>query len=969
MSSDQRGDAVQQRSDALERVSDGVVALDRQLRYTYANTRATELLDTDLDSLLGEHIWEAFPNAEGTKAQTAIDRAVETGQMTSFERYNERLENWWKVTVHPDDTGMTIVFRDITAQKQRLYELERTETLFNNTQDGLIIVDVEDGGDTFRIDRVNPAYETVSGASTDELQGKTIRDLATDKDRAAILEKCQECVRGREPFESEDFYSVDGGSWWETRIAPVIVDGEVTQIVGSIRNITEQKEREKELRRKTRALDNVPVGISISDPSQADNPMTYVNDAFTEITGYEQSDAIGRNCRFLQSEDTDPNQVAKLRNAVAEATPIDDVILRNERKDGTPFWNQLSIAPVRDDDGELESFVGYQKDITDRKEREKRLQTHEIVVQAMNETAFLVDADKRIQFANDAALDFADVPKSAIEGLPIDTVTEEMAAPDEDPQRFLDAVTALLEDKEPAVGKWVQEPGGTAALSLEFHLYLESTGDVYAEQRFVPVELYDGSRGVAVVSRDITKRREKDQEIQTHLVQAQKVGQVGSWYLDLDTGGLQWSDECYRIFGIEPGTPMTYDRFRATVHPDDRDTVATAWADALETGTYDIEHRIIVDGETRWVRQTAEIEFGCDGEPESGIGVYRDITERVQQTRAIREQKRRYESLFNSVSGAVVVTDPDGHITTCNPDFTALFGYDSDDVVGSHLNAITDESVDARRLLKPTDGSQSSTVLNYRKDSGQVFPGESRSAPLRTHDETIDGYVVHIVDISEAQANREQLQVLSRILRHNIKNDMTVIQGRAELLKQHGDNSMDSHVEKILEKSRTFVAMAENQHKIAESLLHDSKTVDIDLAQATRRVVSEIETRYPAVELQTELETGCRARTAPEIAEGIRELLQNAIVHSDQAAPNVAVSLECTDIMTELTVRDDGPGIPEQEWSVLTADGEIDALNHGTGLGLWFVNQVVRRSDGMLEFDTNESGGTTVTVRLPTSDS
>jgi signal transduction histidine kinase len=73
--------------------------------------------------------------------------------------------------------------------------------------------------------------------------------------------------------------------------------------------------------------------------------------------------------------------------------------------------------------------------------------------------------------------------------------------------------------------------------------------------------------------------------------------------------------------------------------------------------------------------------------------------------------------------------------------------------------------------------------------------------------------------------------------------------------------------------------------------------------------------------------------------------------------------------MTELTVRDDGPGIPEQEWNVLRADGEINPLNHGTGLGLWFVNQVVRRSNGTMSFDTNDSGGTTVTVRLPRASS
>jgi len=939
------------------------VALDDQLRYTYVNGQAGTLLGTDPESLLGERIWDAFPDTQGTVAQDAIERAVETGQVTSFKRYNEQLEKWWKVNVHPDDTGITIIFEDITAQKERLYELERTEVLFQNTQDGLFVIDVEDGGESFRVNQVNPAYEAFFRASAEELQGETIRELVNEDDSASIRERCRECVRRREPFGYEEFLSIDGGSWWETRIAPVIVDGEVVQIVGSTRIITEQKEREKELRRKTRALDNVPVGISISDPSREDNPMTYVNDAFTDITGYAEDVAIGQNCRFLQGPDTDPEQVAKIRDAVEAAEPV-DITLRNYRQDGTPFWNRLSIAPVRDENGTLESFVGFQQDITERKKRERQLRTRELVVQTMNEAAFLVDEDRRIRFANDAALGFAGVPLEAVAGHPIESITEEMAAPDEDPQRFLDAVDALLNDEQPDVGKWVQEPGGTEALSLQFRLFLESIGDVYAEQRFVPVELYDGSRGVAVVSRDITKQHEKEEEIQTHLVQAQKVGHVGSWHLDLATDELQWSDECYRIFGIEPGTPMTYGRVIETVHPEDRGEIEELWNEALESGSYDTEHRIVVDGETRWVRETAEVEFGCDGAPESGIGVVQDITERVQQTRKIRTQKQRYESLFNSVGGAIVVTDSEGHITTCNPGFTDLFGYDRSDIEGAHLRTITDDSEDVEQLLEDTDASRASLTVNYRKHSGQVFTGESRSTPLRTHNDTVRSHVVHIVDISEAQANREQLQVLSRVLRHNIKNDMNVIQGRAELIETHGQTAVLSHVEKILEKSQTFVEMAENQHRITDSLTDNSETVDVEMAPTVSSVVSDMQSRYPAVELNAELSSECLARTTPEIAEAVRELVQNAVVHSDRECPSVAISLERTDTMAELTVRDDGPGIPEQEWHVLTANGEIDALKHGTGLGLTIVADVAEAHGWAVELRESDAGGARFEFRV-----
>jgi PAS domain S-box-containing protein len=636
----------------------------------------------------------------------------------------------------------------------------------------------------------------------------------------------------------------------------------------------------------------------------------------------------------------------------------------NERKDGTQFVAKHTIAPVMDDSGAVTHFVAIYDDITERKERERRLQTHELVVQTMNEEAFLVDNQRRIRFANDAALDFVGASRAEIEGQPIGSVIEGMAAPDEEPQRFLNAIDSLLDDVEPDVGEWVRESDGTKALSLEFDFYVESIGEVYAEQRLVPVEFYDGERGVAVISRDITKRREREQEIQTHLVQAQEIGHVGSWYLNLGANERQWSDECYRIFGLEPGTPMTYERFLDMVHPEDREQVDEVWDSALKDGSYDIEHRIVVDGETRWVQETAEIEFDANGEPESGIGVVRDITDQVQRTREIRAQKRRYESLFNNVSGAIVVTDLDGHIRTCNPGFTDLFGYDSDRVRGDHLGTITGDDADVERLLETAAVSQGPRIVTYRKNSGQVFPGESRSSPLRTHDD-VTGRIIHISDVSERRRNRKQLQVLGRLLRHNVKNDMNVIMGLAERIKAHGSNVVTPHAEKILEKSRTFVGRAENQQRITELLTGRAETNRLDLVPVVKTVVSDVQQQHPDATLEADLAADCPTITTHEIKEAIRELVENAVVHSEQESPSVNIQLRCTDGITELKIRDDGPGIPEQEWKVLTEEGEINPLHHGTGLGLWFVNEVVRHSNGTLSFDGNDSRGSTVAVRLP----
>ncbi|MXR51093.1 PAS domain-containing protein [Halovenus sp. WSH3] len=118
-----------------------------------------------------------------------------------------------------------------------------------------------------------------------------------------------------------------------------------------------------------RAVDEAPIGITISDPSLPDNPMVYINEAYEELTGYDAELALGRNCRFLQGPDTEEEAVAEMREAIEDRESV-DVEVVNYREDGTPFWNHVTIAPLFDDDGNLTHYVGFQNDVTDRKEAE-----------------------------------------------------------------------------------------------------------------------------------------------------------------------------------------------------------------------------------------------------------------------------------------------------------------------------------------------------------------------------------------------------------------------------------------------------------------------------------------------------------------------------------------------------------------------------------------------------------------------
>ena len=132
------------------------------------------------------------------------------------------------------------------------------------------------------------------------------------------------------------------------------------------------------------AIASSSVGVVIADVNQPNQPLIYCNPAFESITGYSREEVIGYNCKFLQGADTDPKSIEIIREAIRSQTGC-CVVLRNYRKDGTPFWNELTISPVFNDQNQLTHFIGVQSDITEKIEVIKALRDSENNYRKLNE--------------------------------------------------------------------------------------------------------------------------------------------------------------------------------------------------------------------------------------------------------------------------------------------------------------------------------------------------------------------------------------------------------------------------------------------------------------------------------------------------------------------------------------------------------------------------------------------------------
>ena len=397
--------------------------------------------------------------------------------------------------------------RSQRAVSERNRALRSYERMVNSMQEAACIYDA-DG----RFEIVNETIAEWYDTTRAELEGQT-SELVPRIRTEGETDCFQELLDGtREQFsgEIEAEFPGHGHAVVAYQLTPLVVDGAIDGIVGVARDVTDRKEREQELLRNKRAIDEAPVGVVITDPDQADNPLIYANDRYRDLTGYSLPELLGKNCRMLQGENTDPEPVATMRDAIDTEDRV-TVELRNYRKDRTEFWNRVRIAPVRDDDGTVVNYVGFQQDITERKRREKRLEETSSRLEALFENSpdmiDVLDADGTICDVNQRFCAELGYDESEVLGHSIWEFDQTFDA--EDVRTQLSGFN--VDERRKFEGLYERRDGST--MPVEVHLLRLSL---------------DGDDRFLAISRDITERKEREQELEQQNEQLEQFASVVS---------------------------------------------------------------------------------------------------------------------------------------------------------------------------------------------------------------------------------------------------------------------------------------------------------------------------------------------------------------------------------------------------------------------------------------------------------
>jgi len=284
---------------------------------------------------------------------------------------------------------------------------ERTNSILSAVPDAIIGVDARG-----RVDMISPAVASVFGHDAAAIESVTLTEWLPGMDLVELERRTTEglYLRARKMHVArfETNARRDDGTEFPADVSLSRVEaGAGVRYTCVVRDITEQRMAYSMLNLYRRALECTANGVVISDMSLPGQPVFYANPAFQSITGYTQDEAIGRGCDFLQRGDTDQPEIGKLREAIRANLPA-TVVLRNYRKDGTLFFNELAISPVDSGDGKVCHYVGILNDVTERErsrmaiaERSARLNA----VFDLSPDGFVVfDAGRKLVYCNRAFL-------------------------------------------------------------------------------------------------------------------------------------------------------------------------------------------------------------------------------------------------------------------------------------------------------------------------------------------------------------------------------------------------------------------------------------------------------------------------------------------------------------------------------------------------------------------------------------
>jgi PAS domain S-box-containing protein len=866
--------------------------------------------------------------------------------------------------------------------------------------EGISILD-EDGEYVF----VNEAYASLYGYDPDEMIGRHWKITYPDEDVAFARDELLPTVREEGYWHGETTgLRADGTTFIEDHTLATTSNG---ALICTVRDVSEQKEQQREIQKFQQRFERFSQAVSTGFflISQDYSKTFFVNDAVSALYGIDPERALADPSAWL--EHVHPADRESLQESVerqqkgAVDWPVTQEFRVQHPADGVK-WISTSIQPIRDQQGDIIELAGVARDITERRRRQTAQQEqYETLIELMNADAVAEgDIQSAVEQITEATADVLRVPRVSVwligqEDDTLDCVdtyiidndshnsseslnlTQYPAYQDAlETHRSIDAESAQSDPRTCELTKGYLKPNAiTSLLDAPIRSDGEVVGVVCFEQTNEPRQWTPDEIAYAGQIADLLSRTLRNQELKeanaelNRITRAIDEAPVGITISDpsQDDNPLIYANKAFEsITGYDRMSVLGQNcRFLQGEKTRDekvdkiRDAINTQEAATVELRNYQ------ESGEMFWNRFTVAPVFDENGNLVNYVGFQEDVSEWKEQ----RQELKRLQRAIEATSDAVLITDTDGEIIYTNSAFEDITGYSSSEVYGKTPRILkSDQRGDEfyERMWETILSGEpfSARLINQRKN-GQRYVADQSINPVLNSAGDIEWFVAVQRDVTSEQQRINHLQVLSRILRHNIRNSMNVIRGRAETISMNTSGGPARNAENIINKSDELVRISEKQHKITSLLISEPEIKRTAVAEVLSRARESLIEKYPKAIIKTECKGVLNMAVVSQFSEAITELLRNAIIHSDQKHPEVMVTAGETDNQIQLSIIDDGPPLPEIEKQVLIEGTYGGKLAHSNGLGLWLVHWIVQLSGGTVQIRRENDRGNQITLSLP----
>lgn len=671
---------------AVEGLEEMIVVVDRDYRYLLANRAFLNYRGFTKEQLVGRLVPEVLnPGVFEEVAKKKLDECLQ-GNVVKYElkyRYPKLGERDLSISYFPVEGSAGIdrvacILQDITERKRAEEALRTSEERFRRYFElGLVGMAMTAPSKGFI--EVNDQLCKILGYERGELLQKTWVEVTCPDDLASDVALFNRVVAGEMDGYSIDkrFIHKDGRVIHGTMSVKCLRrgDGSIDYFVALLQDVTERKQAEARLVYQANLLTHVGDAILATDDQLI---LTAWNLAAEKIYGWKAEEVLGQKMYdAVRSELTDVQRSEALQAISEKGYYHADLV--HTRKNGTRIHIQGYTIALRDESGRITGYVSANRDVTERKRAEEALRAEhafrKAIEEAMPAGVMAVDATGRQTYVNQSFCKMVGWSAEELNGATPPFIFW--------PPEQIDLICHIFENHMHGMIK----PG---PVELIFRRRNEERFPVsllvspLVDPRGVPVGYLASVHDITLLktSQEKLARRERQ------LSQAQRLAQLGSWSWDLLTDTVTWSDEFYRICGVDPERFVsTYQSLLHLIHPHDREKVEQATDKALrERTSFDLFYRIIgMDGIVRTHHASGMVSVDPLGRPLSVVGVAQDITEIKKAEDTLRESEERYRSLIANIPDAAWRVREDGEPVFISQNIEQILGYDAKEIYSDPL--------------------------------------------------------------------------------------------------------------------------------------------------------------------------------------------------------------------------------------------------------------------------------------------